>query len=93
MGMKGLRSPWPTSLPSWVCARGLRVLLIRRTGLALPCSLCLPVGEAGGGHGARWETRWERDTVAVGRTCPGDAGQVKPCGEGQEWLRGIRESS
>lgn len=57
MGMKGLRSPWPTSLPTWMCVRGLHVLFIRRTELALPCSLCIPVGRPAEGMVTRWETR------------------------------------
>ena len=50
-GHEGLRSPWPTSLPTWLCARGRHVLFIRRIELALPCSLRIPVGEASGGRG------------------------------------------
>lgn len=73
MGVKGLRSPWSTSLPTWMCARGLRVLFIKRTELALPCSLCIPVGEASGGHGdevgdemRERETQWQWAGRALG---------------------------
>lgn len=30
-----------------------------------------------------------RNTVAMGRRCPGGAGQVKPHGEGQDYLREV----
>lgn len=50
-GHEGLRSPWPTSPPTWLCACGLHVLFIRWTELALPCTLRIPVGEASGGRG------------------------------------------
>lgn len=73
MGMKGLRSPWPVSLPTWMCARGLHVLFIRWTKLALPYSLCIPVGEASGGHGdevgdemRERETQWQWAGGALG---------------------------
>ena len=49
--MRGLRSPWPTSLPIWMCACGLRVLFIRLTDLVSRCSPHIPMGEASRGHG------------------------------------------
>lgn len=69
-GHEGLRSPWPTSLPTWLRARGRHVLFIRRIELALPCSLRIPVGEASGGLGED----------AGGREKHGGDGQEVPWG-------------